>query len=172
MTIKIVTFFLILVFACKSDETEELNTKDSITLIDSFQVENQKVVYFESKTASGNHFTLDSVKTPFIFIDFWASWCKPCRKLNPRIVDLYNILDAQKITIISISLDMDRKEWIKALQKDGLTWPFQISDLKGWESVYAKKMNIQSIPSNFILDSNRKIIATDIELEWLLEYKK
>ena len=53
-----------------------------------------------------------------------------------------------------------------------MIWPFQISDLKGWESVYAKKMNIEQIPSNFLLDSNRKIIASQIELEWLMEYQK
>lgn len=171
MTIKIVTFFLIITLACRSKESKPSNY-NNISTTDSIEIVDHKIVHFEAELVSGNNFNLDSVKTPYIFIDFWASWCKPCRNLNPKIVDIYKKLDPQKITFISISLDKDYKEWIKAIQKDGLIWPFQISDLKGWESVYAKKMNIEQIPSNFLLDSNRKIIASEIELEWLMEYQK
>ena len=94
-------------------------------------------------------------------IDFWASWCKPCRIENPHVVALYNEFHAQGLNIIGVSLDEDTDSWKKAIAKDKLTWT-QVSNLKGWEDPIARMYEVEQIPTTFLLDSIGNIVAKDL----------
>ena len=96
-------------------------------------------------------------------IDFWASWCAPCRQENPNVVALYKEFHDKGLNIIGVSLDRkgEATKWKEAIAKDGLTWT-QISNLKFWDDPIAQKYNVKSIPATFLVDANGKIIATDL----------
>ena len=99
-------------------------------------------------------------------IDFWASWCGPCRQENPNVVALYNEFHAKGLNIIGVSLDTNVTKWKDAIAKDKLTWT-QISNLQGWEDPIAKQYSIEGIPATLLLDANGKIIAKDLRGEEL-----
>jgi peroxiredoxin len=101
-----------------------------------------------------------------VLIDFWASWCGPCRKENPNVVKAYNQFHSKGFDILGVSLDEEKHDWIGAVKKDGLIWS-QVSDLKGWESGLAKLYNVTAIPTNFLIDGTGKIIATNLRGEEL-----
>jgi len=113
----------------------------------------------------GKEISLSSLKGKIVLIDFWASWCGPCRMENPNVVAAYNkykdkkFKDAKGFEILSVSLDQNKDAWIKAIQKDGLIWPNHISDLKGWYSEAARLYGVNSIPCPFLLDSRGVIIG-------------
>jgi thiol-disulfide isomerase/thioredoxin len=94
-------------------------------------------------------------------LDFWASWCRPCRTENPNFVKLYNKYHEKGLNIISVSLDRENQKsrWIKAIEKDNLSW-YNVSNLKYWQDPVALMYNITSIPATFILDDKGTIIAT------------
>ena len=101
-------------------------------------------------------------------IDFWASWCGPCRQENPNVVALYKEFHSKGLNIIGISLDEDVASWKKAIAKDKITWQ-QLSNLKGWEEPIAKLYNVDQIPATFILDSQGKFIDHDLRGDALRE---
>lgn len=116
-------------------------------------------------------FALSSLRGKYVLIDFWASWCGPCRAENPNVVDAFNKYKSKNFTVLGVSLDQPGKkeDWIKAIEKDGLQgWP-QVSDLKGWQTEIGKLYAIDAIPQNFLLDPQGVIVATNLREKALHE---
>lgn len=109
----------------------------------------------------GKPFSLSSLKGKYVLVDFWASWCAPCRGENPNVVANYQKYKNKNFTILGVSLDEDKAAWTKAIKKDNLTW-MQVSDLKGWSSIAATTYGFEGIPYNVLLDPQGKIIATEL----------
>lgn len=110
---------------------------------------------------SGNLISIASVVSDYILVDFWASWCGPCRAQNPSLVNLHKKWSS-RLQIIGIAFDQDRNRWIQAIKDDELTWP-QMSDLKGWGNSAADIYSIRAIPQNILIGPEGKIIARNIE---------
>jgi thiol-disulfide isomerase/thioredoxin len=95
-------------------------------------------------------------------IDFWASWCRPCRMENPNVVKLYHKYHDKGFEIYSVSLDKNRADWVRAIEQDGLVWPNHVSDLNGWTSSGGATYGIMSVPSTVLVDRDGKIIARNL----------
>jgi thiol-disulfide isomerase/thioredoxin len=121
-----------------------------------------------SNNPDGKPLKLSDLRGKIVLIDFWASWCAPCRKENPTIVKLYNKYKNKNFTILSVSLDQDLINWRGAIKIDGLKWPNHVSDLKGWGSAVISSYNFNAIPHTVLVNKEGKIICEDlrgIELE-------
>jgi len=113
-------------------------------------------------TPEGNQLLLSSLRGQYVLIDFWASWCGPCRKESPALVGIYNKYKNDGFTIYSVSLDKSKENWIAAIAKDGLVWPNHVSDLLQWKSPMIQLYGFNSIPYTVLVDKEGKIIATGL----------
>ena len=103
-------------------------------------------------------------KSKYLLLDFWASWCGPCRRENPNIVKAYEEYKDKGFDIFAVSLDSSRDDWVAAIEKDGLDWT-NVSDLLLWDSEPAKLYGVRAIPSNFLIDENGVIVARNLKGE-------
>jgi peroxiredoxin len=119
---------------------------------------------FTSNDENDKPVTLSSFKGKFILLDFWASWCGPCRLENPNLVKAYHKYHDKGFGIFGVSLDDTKSDWLKAIKKDGLDWT-QVSDLKGWKAAAVSLYGINGIPMNYLLDKNGIIVAKGLRGE-------
>lgn len=114
------------------------------------------------KNPQGTEISLSSLRGQVVLIDFWASWCKPCRMENPNVVAAYNKYKDKGFTVYSVSLDKERDAWINAINQDGLIWGNHVSDLQFWNNAAARSYGVGSIPAAFLIDENGVIIGRDL----------
>lgn len=123
---------------------------------------------FTQKTPEGEDLSLSDLKGKVVLLDFWASWCGPCRRENPNVVRLYEVYKDKGFDILGVSLDRDRERWLAAIEQDGLSWN-HVSDLKGWQNEVAGIYGVSSIPHTVLLDAEGKIIAKNLRGEALAQ---
>jgi len=137
--------------------------KERITILKSVEV-GQPAVDFTMNDSTGNPIMLSSFKGKIILVDFWASWCGPCRAENPNVVKAYNEFNKKGFNILGVSFDTDKAKWLKAIRDDKLSWN-HVSDLQGWGNAAGKLYGVMSIPASVLLDKDGKIIAKNLRGE-------
>ena len=126
---------------------------------------------FAQNSPEGKKISLSSLRGKVVLVDFWASWCGPCRKENPHVKEIYSKYKDKGFEIYAVSLDNNKMQWEGAIAKDGLPWK-HVSELKGWKGAVSRQYNVSSIPQTFLLDKEGRIVATDFrsnQLEGLLD---
>ncbi|MBR5028843.1 MAG: AhpC/TSA family protein [Bacteroidales bacterium] len=116
----------------------------------------------EMKNPDGKTLKLSDLRGNVVLLDFWASWCRPCRMENPNVVKMYQKYHSMGFEIFSVSMDRDRSAWLKAIKDDGLVWPNHVSDLQGWTSTGGATYGITSIPATVLIDKEGRVIARNL----------
>ena len=126
----------------------------------------RQAIEFSQKDTSGNLVSLSSFRGKYLLLDFWASWCGPCRAENPNVVKMFNQYEGKGFTVLGVSLDQPngREKWLKAIHDDKLTWT-HVSDLQFWNNAVAVRYGIQAIPQNLLIDPQGKIIGKNLRGE-------
>ncbi len=151
-----------------------------LSVIDEQRQKKQEDYYgqkFENGTAlpeivmedfKGKTIKLSSLRGKIVLLDFWASWCGPCRKENPNVVAAYKKFHDKGFTVFSVSLDNDKSKWLAAIKNDGLVWNNHVSELKGWNSQICQTFGIRAIPQSYLLDTEGKVVAYNLRGEALI----
>ncbi|RVT46329.1 TlpA family protein disulfide reductase, partial [Rubrivivax albus] len=116
---------------------------------------------FSQPDADGKMISLSSFKGKYVLIDFWASWCVPCRAESPNLVKAYERFKNSNFEIIGVTLDEKKDKWLKAVKEDNYTWP-QVGDMKGWENAAALQFGVLAVPFNMIVDPNGVVVARNL----------
>ena len=143
-----------------------IKAKETIAIIENVQI-GKKAPNFTLPTPDGKTISLSSFKGNMLIVDFWASWCGPCRAENPNMVKIYNEFHEKGLEILSVSLDENKEKWTSAIEKDGLIWN-HVSDLKKWNSAAAKLYGISSIPHIIVIDKNGIIVGKNLRGQELI----
>ncbi|MDQ6758145.1 MAG: AhpC/TSA family protein [Bacteroidota bacterium] len=142
-------------FSALGNYVNQLIAESKINPIGSF------VVNFSQTDTAGKPINISAYRGKYVLIDFWASWCRPCRQENPNIVATYQKFKDKNFTVLGVSLDQNKKAWLDAIKMDSLNW-IHVSDLKGWSNDVAAIFKITSIPQNLLLDPQGRIIAKNL----------
>lgn len=141
-----------------NNQTEPKQTEDLV---------GKEAPLFEMPDVNGRTISLASLRGKYVLVDFWASWCKPCRMENPNVVAAYQQFKDKNFTVLGVSLDKNKEAWLNAIKEDGLAWT-HVSDLKQWQSSVVPLYQIEGIPFNVLLDPQGKVIAKGLRGEDLL----
>ena len=141
-----------------NNQTEPKQTEDLV---------GKEAPLFEMPDVNGRTISLASLRGKYVLVDFWASWCKPCRMENPNVVAAYQQFKDKNFTVLGVSLDKNKEAWLNAIKEDGLAWA-HVSDLKQWQSSVVPLYQIEGIPFNVLLDPQGKVIAKGLRGEDLL----
>lgn len=144
----------------KTDPQASAALQEQIDRVNAFAVGGE-APDFTQNMPDGKSLTLSELRGRYVLIDFWASWCGPCRRENPHVVKLYDQYKDKGFTVLGVSLDRDQERWLKAIEADNLTW-YQVSDLKGWSNSVAQLYGVRSIPHTVLLDPEGKIVARNL----------
>lgn len=161
--------------ACKSPESAQgqaptISIEPSSSVSDSeSKSSGQEAPYFELATPEGKMVKLSDFRGKYVMLDFWASWCPPCRAANPNLVRIYERFKGKNFTILGVSLDKSKESWMQAIAADKLDWT-HVSELNGWRGKVSNLYHVNAIPASFIIDPSGKIIAQGLEGDHLTDF--